>query len=781
MEDLKVAFVVGRYPVVSEVFILNAAAGLLDRGARLSILPIEDAASVDGPRHSVQDRIEERAWIATPSGGQTLPARLGDAPRIFRDLVRRHGIGVVAILNPFVFGRSVLRLWPAVFLHALGDRTDYDVIHCQFGHLAAPILALRRLGFLKGAVVVHFRGYDITVHVRAKGEGVYRDVFREADGFLANSRFFHRRAVELGCDPDRIATVSSPCDLQRFGFVDRSPPESRPVRLVSVGRLVEKKGFGDAVRAIALLRERGLDVHLRIIGEGPWRGRIEEAIAACGVGDRVDLAGERTQEEIRQELAAADIFIACSVTARSGDQDGPVNTLKEAMATGLPVVATRHGGITELVTDGVTGLLVEEGDPADLADRIAELIAEPARWRSMGLAGRAAVEAVCSVEGVVDRMLDVYHRALLRAPHLEKRRSVMSNPERTRVRTSLVVVPRERFGEAERSLDDMLKAMTPETELIYVSGRTPKPILEGIDRRAAAHGFRHIKVDRHLIPNEARNIGAAAAAGEYVVFVDNDVYGKSGWLTELVACADETGADVVAPLTCHGAELHAVVHQAGGEFAPDPAAFFAQPHGEREIVEIMTHQDARVADVALERMETQLCEFHCVLVRRSVFGRIGPLDEEMMATKEHLDLCMGVISTGGKVVFEPKSVVTYVFPHRGSPVRPIDWPFFLLRWSPEWQKRSLRRLKEKWGLKDTGYLTKRGRMLTARHDNGIIRGTLRRIPVVGQSNVFLAAGRKLLSPVVQQVSRLAVALDDRTRRRARTLKARQGAVSQPAE
>lgn len=72
-------------------------------------------------------------------------------------------------------------------------------------------------------------------------------------------------------------------------------------------------------------------------------------------------------------------------------------------------------------------------------------------------------------------------------------------------------------------------------------------------------------------------------------------------------------------------------------------------------------------------------------------------------------------------------------------------------------------------------------MLTARHDNGIIRGTLRRIPVVGQSNVFLAAGRKLLSPVVQQVSRLAVALDDRTRRRARTLKARQGAVSQPAE
>lgn len=781
MEDLKVAFVVGRYPVVSEVFILNAAAGLLDRGARLSILPIEDAANLESRRHAVQDRVEEGAWIAAPAAGQSVAQRLAAASGILRDLVRRHGIKVLQVYNPFLFGRSALRLWPATVLHALGGRTEYDIIHCQFGHLAAPILAFRRLGLLKGAVVVHFRGYDITVHVRAKGEGVYRQVFREADGFLANSEFFRKRAIALGCDPDRIVTVPSPCDVRRFAVVERGVPSGRPVRLISVGRLVEKKGFQDAVRAVALLRDRGLDVHLRIIGEGPWRGRIEETIAAFGVADRVELAGERNHEEIRQDLATSDIFVACSVTAASGDQDGPVNTLKEAMATGLPVVATRHGGITELVVDGVTGLLAREGDPSDLADRLADLMAESDRWREMGLAGRTVVETACSVEAVVDRMDGAYHRARLRVPTLEKRRPVMSNADRTRIRTSLVIVPRERFGEAERSLDDMLKALTPETELIYVSGRTPKPILEGIDRRAAAHGFRHIKVDRHLIPNEARNIGAAAARGDYVVFVDNDVYGKPGWLADLVTCADETGADIVAPLTCHGADLHAVVHQAGGEFAPNPAAFFAQPHGAREIVEVMTYQDARVEDVVLERVETQLCEFHCVLVRRSVFDRIGPLDEEMMATKEHLDLCMGVISTGGKVVFEPKSVVTYVFPHRGSPVRPVDWPFFLLRWSPEWQKRSLRRLKEKWGLKDTGYLTKRGRMLTARHDNGIIRGTLRRIPVVGQSSFFLAAGRKVLSPVVQQISRFAVALDDRARRRARSLKAGSRVVSQPAE
>lgn len=357
----------------------------------------------------------------------------------------------------------------------------------------------------------------------------------------------------------------------------------------------------------------------------------------------------------------------------------------------------------------------------------------------------------------------------------------MSDRNSHRVKTSIVIVPRERFGEALGSLDDILSARTPDTELIYVSGWAPKSLLEAIDRRAREYGFRHVKTGRHLIPNEARNIGMRIAQGEYVVFVDNDVYGKPGWLTTLVACAEETGADIVAPLTCHGAELHAVVHQAGGEFAPDPATFFAQPYGERVVVEVMSHQDARVSDVDWKRTETQLCEFHCVLVRRSVFDRTGPLDEEMMATKEHLDLCMGVISRGGKVYFEPASVVTYVFPHRGSPVTPSDWPFFLLRWSPEWQRRSLHRMKSKWGLKDTGYLEKRDSMLSWRHEVGIIRGTLRKVPVLGGNQYFQAAGRRVFAPVVRQVSRIAVALDDRRRRKDRSTRPGRPSASQPAQ
>lgn len=330
-------------------------------------------------------------------------------------------------------------------------------------------------------------------------------------------------------------------------------------------------------------------------------------------------------------------------------------------------------------------------------------------------------------------------------------------------RVSIVISPRERFGAARESLANVLAETPQPFQLIYVSGRSPAKLLEHIDAQASEHGFDHIKIDRMLAPNESRNIGAAAATGEYIIFLDNDVFCQPGWLEPLLDCADETGAEVVAPLTCHGYPLHTTVHQAGGEFAPDPAAFFAQPVGQREIVEVMEHQDKKVADLTLERRETQLCEYHAVLVRRSVFERLGPLDEGMMATKEHLDLCMGVIQSGGKVVFEPKSVVTYLFPNRHSPITVEDWPFFLVRWSPQWQLRSLKRFQEKWGLKDDGYMKRRQASLEWRHRAGIVRPLVRKVPGLRQSTLFERVAGRVLSPFFRRATQMLVSREDRRR------------------
>ncbi len=235
----------------------------------------------------------------------------------------------------------------------------------------------------------------------------------------------------------------------------------------------------------------------------------------------------------------------------------------------------------------------------------------------------------------------------------------MNAPANPKPSVSLVIVPRERFGMAKTSLDSVLAEAPQPYGLICVSGQSPDQIIAHIDAKAAEHGFRHIKFDRILSPNEVRNIGVRESSGDYVVFLDNDVICAPNWLPPLVACAEETGAEIVTPLTCQGMPPHQVIHQAGGLFARDAAAFFATPPGAREVVDIMHHENERISDLPpLARAETQLCEFHGVMARRSVFDRIGPLDEGMLATKEHLDFCMSVIEAGGKVMIEPSSVVT---------------------------------------------------------------------------------------------------------------------------
>lgn len=330
-------------------------------------------------------------------------------------------------------------------------------------------------------------------------------------------------------------------------------------------------------------------------------------------------------------------------------------------------------------------------------------------------------------------------------------------------RVSIVIVPRERYGMARESLDSIV-AETPQAyELIYVSGRPPADLEAHIDAKSSELGFRHLKQDRFLSPNEARNIGVAAASGEFVIFLDNDVLCSPGWLPPLLDCADATGAEVIAPLTCHGKPAHAVVHQAGGLFAHDPKAFFETPHGQREIVDIMHLQNEKVAELSLERSETQLCEFHAVMVRRSVFDRIGPLDEGMLATKEHLDFCMSVIKAGGKVVLEPKSVVTYVFPNRHNPITRADLPYFLVRWSPEWQRRSIRHFERKWGLKVGSHESARSMALGSRHNMGIVRPWVAKIPLVGRHGLVQKVGGRVLKPIVRKWSDMMVAREDRRR------------------
>lgn len=256
---------------------------------------------------------------------------------------------------------------------------------------------------------------------------------------------------------------------------------------------------------------------------------------------------------------------------------------------------------------------------------------------------------------------------------------------------TIVVVPRERFSVSLRSLTTLFRNTEQPFELVYVDGGSPPRVRDRLQEEAGRYGFTLVREERYLSPNQARNIGRAHVRTPYMVFIDNDVVVTPGWLAPLVACAEETGAWVVGPLNFEGELADAEVHNAGGFLS------FQGPQGSQDLVQDNRyghrHRSEMPAD--LERLEVDYVEFHCVLVRASAFDAIGPLDEALLSTREHLDLCLQVTAAGGKVWSELTSWVTYDHP---PPITPGDLPFFMMRWSEEWNSASVRHFIAKYGL-----------------------------------------------------------------------------------
>jgi glycosyltransferase involved in cell wall biosynthesis len=173
---------------------------------------------------------------------------------------------------------------------------------------------------------------------------------------------------------------------------------------------VERKGVQVLLGALAKLRE-GPPMELRIVGDGPWRERLESLVGELGVTAGVEFTGFVAQEELSASFAWCDAFVLPAVADAKGDVEGLGVVLIEALAHGRPVIASRSGGIPDIVLDEVTGLLVPPGDEAALAAAIERLRSDPALARRLAFAGRAHVEASFSWEVVLDRLVALYERA----------------------------------------------------------------------------------------------------------------------------------------------------------------------------------------------------------------------------------------------------------------------------------------------------------------------------------------------------------------------------------
>jgi glycosyltransferase involved in cell wall biosynthesis len=221
----------------------------------------------------------------------------------------------------------------------------------------------------------------------------------EARFVVAVSRFGRDVILEScgGRFRDKVVVIHCGIDPARFrpaacGELDRAPRGPVPFRVVCVGRLRAVKGQGVLLGACRLLAARGIAVECHLVGDGPDRAALEERVRASGLDGRVRFHGWRTPAEVAVLLRAADVAAAPSVPSPDGQLEGTPVAIMEAMATGLPVVASRLTGIPELVDDGVTGLLTHPGDPVALASALERLWRDPTERARLGEAGRLRVE-----------------------------------------------------------------------------------------------------------------------------------------------------------------------------------------------------------------------------------------------------------------------------------------------------------------------------------------------------------------------------------------------------
>ncbi len=268
--------------------------------------------------------------------------------------------------------------------------SNAQLLHIYFGHIAVLLRPLIRQW--QKPSLVSFHGADVLVDMQRPA---YRRATKEMLSLvrrvLVRSDSLRQAVIDLGCAPEKIEIQRAGIPLADFPFRERSIPDNRQWRLLQAGRLIEKKGLKTTLRAFAKFGKEFPAARLTIAGEGPQLKELQALARELQIDGVVDFAGFVSQEKLRELFNEAHIFLHPSETGRDGNQEGVPNSMLEAMASGLPVFATWHGGIPESVENNISGILVNERDHRALADGLIETAKSPARLRAMG---RMASESV---------------------------------------------------------------------------------------------------------------------------------------------------------------------------------------------------------------------------------------------------------------------------------------------------------------------------------------------------------------------------------------------------
>jgi colanic acid/amylovoran biosynthesis glycosyltransferase len=325
-------------------------------------------------------------------------------PRARKNFVKRFWLKYVARKAP-VYYRGELQV-----LIKMLRRKPADLMHVYFGHTGVHLLPF--IQEWDKPTVVSFHGMDIQSRPQQEGyDDQMRELLRTVPLVLARSRSLFAALEAWGCPKEKLRLNRTGIPLDRYPFAQRPMPADGSWRFVQACRLIEKKGLLTAIRAFAKFHATNPKARFIIAGDGPMKEKLLALAGELGVAHAIELRGFLSQAQLAELYASAHLFLHPSEMPPDQNQEGVPNSMLEAMATGLPVLATNHGGIPEAVTHERTGLLVAERDDEALFRALQQLTGDTERLYILGEAASRAVREEFEHTKAIDKLESFYEEA----------------------------------------------------------------------------------------------------------------------------------------------------------------------------------------------------------------------------------------------------------------------------------------------------------------------------------------------------------------------------------
>lgn len=318
-KKIRIAFIVGVFPALSETFIINQIADLTDRGFEISVFSFKRGKTENISQRYFDYKMSERARYLDVPKNPVARALLA-VPKLLK-IFFMNPRAFFRVLSVKKYGRSALSLklvfWTEPFIGK-----EFDLVHCHFGTMANKFLLVREILGLKQKIVTTFYGYDVSHIPQEKGVKYYDNLKKECHQYFVMSNNMKERVVALGFPSDEVAVLPVSVDVESYPFAERMTKDDEPFHIISVGRFVEKKGFDDLLRAIALVKEKAKRKFLcSIVGGGELEKELHALADELRINDVVEWKGYMKIEDVISFYMKGHIFVQPSKTAKNGDME----------------------------------------------------------------------------------------------------------------------------------------------------------------------------------------------------------------------------------------------------------------------------------------------------------------------------------------------------------------------------------------------------------------------------------------------------------------------------